>query len=202
MNEPIGRLHVVVDELQLAHAALDGGATVVQVRIKDGTDRDRLARIAEIADLCRARGAVVIVNDRVDLALAAQADGVHVGDEDLPVAVARALLGPDRIVGATARDAQTARAHQHDGADYVGVGPCYATSTKIGLPPPIGPEGVRHVAEAVEIPVIAIAGVTAARIGELLGAGAWGVAVIGAVAAAADPRRATAELVDALAQAA
>jgi len=202
MSGPIGRLHVVVDDLTLAQAALEGGADVIQVRIKTGTDRERLAMITSIVERCDARGVRCIVNDRVDLALAAHAGGVHVGSEDLPVPVVRFLLGPHAIVGATARDAATARVHERDGADYIGVGPCYATSTKLGLPTPIGPDGVTLVATAVDLPVIAIAGVTAARVAELVAAGAWGVAVIGAVAGAADPRLATAELVAALKEAA
>lgn len=202
MSGLVGRLHVVVDDLTLAQAAIEGGADVIQVRIKAGTDRERLTLITSIVERCDARGVRCIVNDRVDLALAAHAGGVHVGNEDLPVPVVRSLLGPHAIIGATARDAETAGVHERDGADYIGVGPCYATSTKLGLPAPIGPDGVRLVATAVDLPVIAIAGVTAARVAELVAAGAWGVAVIGAVSGAADPRLATAELVAALKDAA
>ena len=142
--------------------------------------------------------AVVIVNDRADIALAAGADGVHGGADDLPVSDLRKLLGPNRLVGGTARDPDTALRHQADGASYVGVGPVYATATKDGLPEPLGPAGVEKVAAAVDIPVIAIAGITVDRVPELLDAGAHGVAVIGAVAHAADPIAAAAELLEAL----
>ncbi len=197
MPPELGRLHVIVDTVDLARAALDGGAPVLQVRVKEGTDRQRLAVAATVAKLCRERGALCIVNDRADLAVAASAGGVHVGADDLPVAAARAVVGRRLLVGGTARDADTARRLVGEGADYLGVGPCYATTSKTGLPEPGGPERVRAVASAVAVPVIAIAGVTVARIPELLDAGAWGVAVIGAVRDAIDPVAATKELVEA-----
>ncbi|MDE0237939.1 MAG: thiamine phosphate synthase [bacterium] len=142
--------------------------------------------------------AVVIVNHRVDSPPAVGAAGVHGGADDLPVPVLRSLLGPEALVGGTARDPDTALRHQADGASYVGVGPVYTTATKDGLPDPLGPAGVEKVAAAVDIPVIAIAGITAPRVPELMDAGAHGVAVIGAVAHAADPVAATAELLEVL----
>jgi thiamine-phosphate pyrophosphorylase len=126
------------------------------------------------------------------------AGGVHVGDDDLPVEAARRLLGAGAVVGATARTASAARRAAAAGASYVGVGPCYPTSTKVVDAAVLGPAGFAPVADAVEIPVIAIAGVTAARVPELLAAGAYGVAVVGAVAGAPDPALATKELLDAL----
>lgn len=182
-------------------AAVDAGARLVQVRIKSGTDRERFAITWDLAEVARAAGAAVLVDDRVDFALAVGADGVHVGDDDLPVATARALLGPDAIIGATARTPEAGRKAVAAGATYLGVGPAYTTATKDGLPAPIGVEGVAAVAAAVDVPVIAIAGVTADRVPELLAAGAHGVAVVGAVFSAADPGAATAELVTALGEA-
>ncbi len=170
----------------------------MQVRIKGADDAEVLAECQRIVAAAQYAHATVIVNDRADIALAAEADGVHGGADDLPVAVLRRLLGPDRLVGATARDPDTARRHQADGASYVGVGPVYASASKAGLPDPLGPAGVERVAAAVDIPVIAIAGITSARVPELLDAGAYGVAVIGAVAHAADPAAAAAELLEAL----
>ena len=139
-----------------------------------------------------------LVNDRVDLALALGADGVHLGDDDVPVDVARRLLGPDAMIGATARNPEAAKRAVDAGASYLGVGPAYATHTKSGLPDPMGAAGVAAVAGAVSVPVIAIAGVTVDRVAELRDAGAWGVAVVGAVYGAADPAAATAELLEAL----
>lgn len=170
----------------------------MQVRIKGASDDAVLAECERIMAAAQKVQAVVIVNDRADIALAVGADGVHGGTDDLPVAAMRRVLGPDALVGGTARDPETALRHQADGASYVGVGPVYATATKDGLPDPLGPAGVEKVAAAVDIPVIAIAGITAARVPELLEAGAHGVAVIGAVAHAANPAAATAELLEAL----
>ena len=192
------RLHVIADGAPLADAALRGGAPAVQARIKGADDRAVLAECERIVAAAHAANATVIVNDRADIALAAGADGVHGGAEDLPVAVLRRLVGPDRLVGGTARDPDTARRHQANGASYVGVGPVYASNSKTGLPDPLGPSGVEKVAAAVDIPVIAISGITSARVPDLLDAGAHGVAVIGAVAHAADPAAAPAELLEAL----
>lgn len=194
-TEPaVARLHVIVDTVAAAQAALDGGARAVQVRLKTGTDRERYETSAAIAAYCAAAGALCVVDDRVDLALAAGAGGVHVGAEDLPVAAARRVAGPGFVLGATARDPDTARAHVAAGADYLGAGPAYPTASKDGLPAPLGPARVGAVARAVDVPVLAIAGITAERVPELLTRGVWGVAVIGAVTRAADPARAVAGL--------
>ena len=198
MTLHVPKLHVIADCASLTDAALRGGAPAVQVRIKGGSDAAVLAECQRIVAAAHRSQAVVIVNDRVDIAMAVGAHGVHGGADDLPVAEMRRLLGSYQLVGGTARDPETALRHQADGASYVGVGPVYATATKGGLPDPLGPAGVERVAAAVDIPVIAIAGVTAARIPELLDAGAHGVAVIGAVAHAANPAAATAELLEAL----
>lgn len=201
---PIPRLHLVTPPevarplIEVAQAALDAGAPWLQVRTKGATDRARLDHAATLAERCRTAGATIVVNDRVDIALAVGAHGVHLGATDLPPATARRLLGPGAHVGATCRDPEAARRAEGDGADYVGAGPTYTTTTKAGLPAPLGPRGVEAIASAVEIPVIAIAGVTAERVPELLDAGAWGVAVVGAVFAAADPAAAVRDLLDAL----
>jgi thiamine-phosphate pyrophosphorylase len=196
---PIGRLHLVTDSLSVVAAALAAGAGTIQVRVPDSaTDRDCYDLAARILDRCRAAGALCLVNDRLHIALAVGADGGHVGADDLPVAAARRVLGPAAVLGATARDPDTARRAVADGASYLGVGPAYVTSTKDGLPDPIGPAGIAAVARAVDVPVIAIGGVTVDRVGELRGAGAYGVAVVGAVSAAADPGKATTLLLEAL----
>jgi thiamine-phosphate pyrophosphorylase len=200
----LGRLHVVTDSrpgrdpLPIVAAALAAGAPLIQVRAKGLSDRTLYELSGRVAERCARHGAACIVNDWPDVALAVGADGAHVGADDLPVAVARRVLGPDRELGATARDVLTARAAAHDGASYLGVGPAYATATKGGLPDPLGAEGVGRVAAAVTIPVIAVGAVTAARVPELLAAGAYGVAVIGAVSEAEDPARATEGLLLAL----
>jgi thiamine-phosphate pyrophosphorylase len=197
----LGRLHVLVDSLIVAEAALEGGAPTLQVRIKTGSDADRFHLARAIAARCRAAGATCLVNDRADVALAVDADGVHLGAEDLPLAAVRRVVGPDLLVGGTARDPVTAQRLVDEGASYLGVGPTFATTSKPGLPDPIGVEGVRAVAAAVDVPVIAIAGVSAQRVDEVMAAGAWGVAVIGAIADAPDPHSATHEMMLAVAKA-
>jgi thiamine-phosphate pyrophosphorylase len=134
----------------------------------------------------------------VDVALAAGAAGTHVGADDLPVDAVRRIAGPGHLIGGTARDPLRAVELVAAGADYLGVGPAYPTPTKSGLPAPLGPSGVAAVARAVRVPVIAIGGVTAGRIPELLAAGARGVAVVAAVSEAADPAAATRKLLNAL----
>jgi thiamine-phosphate pyrophosphorylase len=126
--------------------------------------------------------------------VAIAADGVHVGADDLPVPAVRQVVGPARLVGGTAREPATAQRLVEEGADYLGVGPTFATTSKTGLPDPIGVDGVRAVVEAVDVPVIAIAGITAATVEEVMATGAFGVAVIGAVVDSPDPHTATHDL--------
>lgn len=190
----VGRLHLVTDArpgrdvLGTVGAAIEGGVDTVQVRVEDElTDRLAYELAGSVLRLCRDAGVTCLVNDRLDVALAVGADGAHVGADDLPVAAARRVLGPDAILGATARDPSAARQAVADGATYLGVGPVFTTSTKPGLPPAIGPSGVAAVAAAVSVPVIAIAGITAERVSALVAAGAHGVAVVGAISAASDP---------------
>jgi thiamine-phosphate pyrophosphorylase len=203
----LGRLHVITDTrpgrdpLGVIRAALSvaGPELVVQVRVEDSaSDREAYDLALRAVDLCTRAGAMCLVNDRLHIALAVDAAGGHVGALDLPVAAARRVLGPTAVLGATARAPDQAAEAETAGASYLGVGPCFATATKEGLPEPIGPAGVRRVVRAADVPVIAIGGVTAARIPALLAAGAYGVAVVAAISAAADPARATADLLGAL----
>ncbi|MEJ3750880.1 thiamine phosphate synthase [Actinomycetes bacterium KLBMP 9797] len=198
---PFPRLHLITDKLDIARAALDvaGPELAVQVRVEDDV-ADRLAYelATRIASLCAESGAMCLVNDRLHIALAVGADGGHVGALDLPVDAARRVLGPDAVLGATARDPKAATAAVAAGASYLGVGPAYPTSTKDGLPPPIGAAGVAAVAGAVDVPVIAIGGVTAAQVPALIENGAYGVAVVGAIGRAPDPAAATAAFLRAL----
>jgi thiamine-phosphate pyrophosphorylase len=203
----LGRLHLITDTrpgqdpLAVVRAALSvaGPELVVQVRVEDDTDDRTAYELAgQVLALCAAAGSSCLVNDRLHIALAIGASGGHVGGRDLPVHVARRILGPAAVLGATARDPGAGTAAVTAGASYLGVGPCHATATKAGLPAPIGPNGVRRVASVVSVPVIAIGGVTAVRVPELLAAGAYGVAVVGALSQAADPARATLELLHAL----
>lgn len=189
------RLHVVTDALPVVEAVLSvaaPGQVAVQVRVLDHvTDRDAYALAVAAVGKCRAAGALCLVNDRLDVAVVADADGAHVGDEDLPPAAARRVLGPAAVLGVTRRSYEPVPE-----ATYFGVGPAYPTSTKDGLPPPLGVSGVGAVAGAADIPVIAIAGVTPERVPELLRAGVYGVAAVGAIAR--DPAGATTAFLKAL----
>src|SRR5690606_22389824 len=173
----IARLHLItpdpVDDAVRAAtmAALDAGVRWVQVRLKAGTDRDRFAVAAPLVADVAGRGGTVLVNDRADVALACGAPGVHLGRHDLPVRAVRAAVPAGFVIGATARNPDQARRAVDEGADYLGVGPVYATTTKAGLPDPIGPAGLAAVAAAVDVPVVAISGVTVARVPEVLDAG-------------------------------
>lgn len=204
MASAVPRLHLVtppdasVAVLEAIEAGLDAGAPLIQVRTKDVGDRERFAHARAAVALIRDAGAVALINDRVDIALATEADGVHLGADDVPVEVARRLLGSGAIVGATCRSPADARCATAAGADYIGVGPAYATTTKTGLPDPLGPGGVGAVAAATHLPAIAISGVTVERVPELLAAGAHGVAVVGAVFSAPDIAVATQKFLGAL----
>jgi thiamine-phosphate pyrophosphorylase len=174
------------DHVAIAEAALAGGADMIQLRDKTGNLRDLLPQARAIQALCRARGAVFIVNDRVDLALAADADGAHVGQEDLPADSARRLLGAGRILGVsthTLRQAEEARTH---GADYIGFGPMFATGTKETGFPPQGPAALREIHRNVALPILAIGGITLENVSAVIEAGATAPAVISAVVAASD----------------
>ncbi|MBN1174678.1 MAG: thiamine phosphate synthase [Micromonosporaceae bacterium] len=193
----VGRLHLITDHrpgrevLTVVAAGLAGGVDTVQVRVADqATDRDAYDLTVRVLALCREHQVTCLVNDRLHLALAAGADGGHVGADDLPVAAARRVLGPHAVLGATARTPAEAQQAAADGATYVGVGPVYRTSTKPGLPHPLGEDALRAVASAVTIPVIAIGGITASTIDRIRTAGAHGVAVVHAISGAADPRAA------------
>ncbi|MEU8815204.1 thiamine phosphate synthase [Actinoplanes sp. NPDC048796] len=188
------RLHVITDSLDVVRGAVGHGPVAIQVRVKS-SDRAAYELTVAALDVCRRAGdALCLVDDRVGVALAAGADGVHVGAEDLPVAAVRRVLGPDAVVGATCRTPEAALDAVRDGASYLGVGPAFATASKVGLPEPIGPAGVKDVVAAVPgTPVIAIGGVTADRVAVL---DAYGVAAISAIAS--DPARATIEFLQAL----
>lgn len=187
----LGKLHVVTDDVTVAVAALRVGAPVIQVRVKDAADHAVVDLVRQVQEVAATTGATVLVNDRVHVAVATGAGGAHVGADDLPVAEARRVLGPDAVLGATARDVDTARRHEAVGATYLGVGPAYLTATKQGLPDPLGPARIEAIVRAVTVPVIAIAGVTPDRVAELLDLGVHGVAVVSGISAAANPATAT-----------
>jgi len=187
-----------MDPLAQAEAVLSGGAAVVQVRMKDARPGQVLEVSRRIVALAAGR-ALTIVNDRADLALLSGADGVHLGENDLPIVEARRLVGPDLLVGWTARTVDEALAGVAEGADHVGFGPVFASRTKsMGLPPH-GIAGLTEAVTALPVPVVAISGIDLARIGEVARAGAACAAVIEAIFGAGDPRQNAATLVRAFA---
>ena len=181
---------------ELARLVVAGGATLVQLRDKHGATRRMIEEARAIKAALAGSGVPLVVNDRVDVALAAAADGVHVGQDDMPVADARRLLGSRAIVGLSIKSVAQAKAAPLDQLDYVGVGGVYATASKDNPDAPIGVEGLRAIVTALcaDIAVIAIAGIDATTAAAVVGAGADGVAAISALSMQNDPQAAARQL--------
>ncbi|MEF8980014.1 MAG: thiamine phosphate synthase [Haloarculaceae archaeon] len=185
---------------EVVAAAIDGGVDVVQVREKHRSAREQLAVARELRELTREAEVALVVNDRVDVATAAGADGVHLGDDDLPVEAAREQLGPDALIGRSVSTVEAAREAEAAGADYLGVGALFPTGSK-DVPDEEGDLGldvVRAVDDAVEIPFVGIGGITPENAADVVSAGADGVAVISAITATEDPEAATRRLGEAV----
>jgi len=182
--------------LNVAAAALAGGADVVQLRAKDTPVRVALEIALGMAEMVRSRPErhLFLVNDRVDIAMAAGADGVHLGQSDMPVAAARGLLGPYAVIGSTATTIEEALRAEQEGADYIGVGPVFSTPTKPDAGEALGVDRLREIKRRCAIPVVAIGGIGKDNLEEVMCAGASGIAVISAVTEAADMEAATREL--------
>jgi thiamine-phosphate diphosphorylase len=165
------------EPVALAETMLNAGARIMQLRLKDLPARDLLAVSRQIAAMCRQRGAIFIVNDRVDIAMLAGADGVHLGQGDLPIDAARRVAGDKMTIGVSSHRVEQARAAEAAGADYLGFGPIYAGGLK-NIASGLGLDNLRAVRSAVKIPIVAIGGITEARVPEVLGAGADAVAII------------------------
>jgi thiamine-phosphate pyrophosphorylase len=182
---------------ELLDAVLAGGCRLVQLRDKTLPMAELLPLARALRARCRAAGAYFIVNDRADLALAADADGLHVGQDDLPAPTARRLLRPGMTLGVSTHDEAQARQALADGADYVAVGSMFPTGSKTGFQL-VGPALLRQVRPLISVPMVAIGGITEANVGEVMRAGADAVAVISAVCAARDPAAATARFLEAI----
>jgi thiamine-phosphate pyrophosphorylase len=202
-----GRLHVITDEtvqsrfshVEIAALAADGGADTVQFREKREWPTAEAVRVARLMrERLAERGVRLIVNDRVDVAAAGGAAGVHLGPEDLDPEWARRLLGPRALIGATANDLDRARLAVRGPIDYLGVGPVFGTESKRAPAPTLGVDGLRRIVAAVEVPVVAIGNITPERVAEVLAAGAQGVAVLSDVLRAPDPAARVAEFVKAI----
>lgn len=179
------------DHRAVALAAIEGGADAIQLRAPELGDDDLLSLASEIAAACRERGVLFVVNDRVDVALESGADGAHLGQGD-DVDGARARLGTERVLGISVGDVAEARAAEAAGADYLGVTVWSSPTKPEALPRDL--DGLREIVAATELPVVGIGGIGPANAGLVIAAGAAGVAVVSAVAAAADPVAATRDL--------
>lgn len=172
--------------LEVVREILDAGVKIIQYREKDAGKKHKYRECLEIRRLTRQAGALFIVNDDVDIALAVQADGVHVGQDDLPVEVVRRLVGPDMIIGLSTHSPEQARAAVESGADYIGVGPIFATNTKKDVCAPVGLEYLKYVVEHINIPFVAIGGIKEHNIAQVVQAGARCIAMVTEIVSAPD----------------
>jgi len=202
----IGRLHVLTDtvlqsrfsHLELAKLAIKGGADTIQFRQKIGATREMIEVVRQLKKLCKSSGVRLVVNDRVDVAIAAEADGVHLGQDDFPIPQARKLLGESRIIGGSAATLKEAEKCLAEGADYIGFGPVYPTTSKEDADPVTGIKLLEQAVEAIPLPIIAIGGISVENAPEIMRTGAQGIAVISAVCCQEDPEQATRALYNAL----
>jgi thiamine-phosphate pyrophosphorylase len=180
--------------VDIVRAAVAGGVTCVQLREKSCPTGEFVREARAVREALRGSGVPLIINDRVDVALAAGADGVHLGQTDMTLADARAILGPSVLIGISAECVDDAVRAETDGADYVGVSPVFATPTKTDTAPPLGLDGVRAIRARIRIPLVGIGGIGPANAAQVIRAGCDGIAVVSAIVSAADPRSAAREL--------
>ena len=187
-----------LDSIRLA---LDGGCRWVQLRVKNATIDELRPLALEAQRMCREAGATFVIDDQVELVKEIGADGVHLGKNDMPVAEARKILGPDFIIGGTANTFEDVKMHYESGANYIGCGPFRFTTTKEKLSPVLGLEGYRNIVEkmreeGINLPVVAIGGITAEDIPAIMQTGVTGIALCGTVLRAEDPVREMQQLLD------
>ena len=176
--------------LDIIRAAVAGGVTMVQLREKETTTREFYQEGLKIKEFLGEHNVPLIINDRLDIALALDAEGVHVGQDDMPVAVARRILGDDKIIGASVFGVAEAREAEAAGADYLGLSPIFVTSTKPDLTAQIGIDGIAPIRQAVRIPIVGIGSMSAENAFEAVRAGLDGVAVVSAICSQRDPEAA------------
>lgn len=202
MASPCYLLHLVTNRtlaggrslLEVVREGVAGGVTCVQLREKECSTREFLHEARMLAELLKPLGVPLIINDRVDIALAVGADGVHLGQTDMPISYARQLGPPEWIVGVSAESFEDAIRAEGEGADYIGVSPVFSTPTKSDASPPLGLEGLRRIRAAVRTPLVAIGGIHCGNGRDVILAGADGLAVVSAIVAAASPRAAAVAL--------
>jgi thiamine-phosphate pyrophosphorylase len=206
MKRKIGRLCVITDttvqkkysHIEIARMAIRGSADVIQFRDKYMSTNELIETAKKIRKMCLKAGVLFIVNDRVDVAILSDADGVHLGIEDIPVKEARKLLGKNKIVGGTAHNLKEAIDAEKSGADYIGFGHIYPTGSKLKLTAPVGIEGLKKAVKKIKIPIFAIGGIGLNNVNEVAGTGVHGIAVIGSVVKSSNPTKSVRELKGAL----
>lgn len=176
-------------------AAIKGGVKVVQYREKDASTRQMIEEAKKIRQICKKSNALFLVNDRIDVALAVDADGVHLGNGDMPYWHARKLLGNNKVIGLSAHSARDALQNQKLGADYTSIGPIYRTTTKKSPKPHIGLGSIKQLKSRLKMPFVAIGGISEANIKEVLKAGAKNIAMISGIAAKENVEKATRKIV-------
>lgn len=196
-------LYLVTDEVERCHyglvetvrRAVEGGVTLVQYRSEKLTYEEQKAQVLPLQQYLRSVGVPLIINDNVALAVEIDADGIHIGQDDMPVAEARALIGPDKILGLTVTTAEQMASVNTELVDYIGCGPVFPTITKEDAPPPMGVEGWAELAKLSPLPIVAIGGLNAERTAAIRATGlAAGVAVVSAICAAENPTTAAQQL--------
>lgn len=180
--------------LEVVQAAVSGGVSCVQLREKECSSREFITLALQIQEVLAPRQVPLIINDRLDVALAVQADGVHLGQQDIPLDRAREIVGNRLLIGISAESLEDALDAENGGADYLGVSPIYSTPTKTDTAAPLGLEGLRRIRQAVSLPLVGIGGVNRDNAGAVIRSGADGVAVVSAIVAAPDPELAAREL--------
>lgn len=180
--------------LEIVTAAVNGGVTVVQLREKDCSTLEYIQQALSIKAFLKTHHIPLIINDRVDVAQAIQADGVHLGQTDMPLEMAKGILGDTMVIGISAESIEDAITAEKGGADYLGVSPIYTTPTKTDTAPALGLEGLREIRRAVRLPLVGIGGLNRDNAAEVIRNGADGVAVVSAIVAADNPEVAAREL--------
>lgn len=202
----IGQFHVLTDtevqsrfsHFELARLAIKGGVDTIQFRQKSGSTREMIKIARQLRQLCAETGVTFIVNDRIDVAIATDADGVHLGQDDFPIPLARELLGETRIIGGSAVTLEEAQKCLREGSDYIGFGPVYPTTSKADAGPKTGINLLKQTVETIPLSIIAIGGINAENTPEVMRVGAYGIAVIAAVCCQENPEQAARALYKAL----
>ena len=203
---PIGKpdysLYLVTDRrlsrgrttAEVVIAAVKGGVTCVQLREKDCSTREFIDEAAFLKLVLQPHQIPLIINDRVDVALAVAADGVHLGQSDMRIADAKRILNSETIIGISAESIEDAVQAEADGANYIGISPVFATGTKTDTAPPLGLEGIRQIRKAVSIPLVGIGGINISNASDVIRSGADGIAVVSAIVSAENPESAASDL--------